>query len=435
MFKSSIQNTIKFTLIKSIYFFPIFFLICLLRLTDNLLDNSSGISFSGLLYSLPEKVIVKGETTEIPKDNLIETIFVDCDRPKPEVELIRFFDYPDAYKGMWGFKESQKGNPYYHSAFYDGIQDDLNYQTWHHNATILHIKDAYVSFAAALVTRDFIWLHLDHEEFCRERKSGDVIGYYDKVLALGNKQLICFSHLFYDILVPLNLFPEEVIKSSHILIFDEMPSPDVFFTLQAYGFEEWQLIHISRNQWIYANEIYSTIPQPHITHFGSLIQKLSNRLRKYFGVDNVIPTVYAVTNRRKGLNRHIANLDQLMPALRESFPTYNLTMFDDFFTMREIAQAWSTFKFVFAPTGSNCIKNVFMKEKTLLIAVLAECTDNSVCLSCGNHDVFTLYCRIKTMSHYNRRRNILSIELATRVFEIGLYCADHGRWKEGETFK
>ena len=398
-----------------------------------IMNFSDDINIICLIKILPQQIQVQQKITFIPQNNFISKTTINCDIPKPEYDLIRFIDYPEAYEGLPGFYVVTKGNPDFHSGFYDTIQDDLNYQTWHHNATILHLKNVYTTYSSAIVTKDFSFIQIDKNEFCRKYENGNIIGSYDVVIALGNTQLICFSHFIYDVLSPLNLFPEDLLKSAHILIYTSIPAS--LEPLQLFGIQPSQYINITKMQWIYANELYTTMPQPHVLHFGALFAKLSTRLRQFYGVDNITPTVYAVTNRKKGLHRHIRNLDAILPTLKSTFPKYNLQYYEDIFTLREIAHTWCTFKFVFAPTGSNCVKNVFMKEKSVLVVILGSVTDNSICLSAGSHGVYTLYGIIKGMPHWGYGRSMIDINLATRLFDIGLYCSDHGHWKENETFK
>ena len=141
-------------------------------------------------------------------------------------------------------------------------------------------------------------------------------------------------------------------------------------------------MNLKKGKWIYANELYTTILQPHLLHYGSMIAKLYDRLREFYEVDEVIPTAYDVTNRKKCfLHRNIFNLDEILPILKSTFPQYNLTFDDDIFSFLEGALMWPTF--VFEATGSNCVKHFFMKEKSVLIFIFSRTTNNRVCLSSG----------------------------------------------------
>ena len=170
--------------------------------------------------------------------------------------------------------------------------------------------------------------------------------------------------------------------------------------------------------------------------FGWPIIKLSTHLMQHYGIEDLIATDYYIMNRKDGF-RSIPqkNFDDIVSYFKTNHPGNNYKSFYCNGTVKETAIIWRTAKFVFAPTGSNCVKNVFMKEKSVLVVILGSVTDNSICLSAGSHGVYTLYGIIKGMPHWGYGRNMIDINLATRLFDIGLYCSDHGHWKENETFK
>ena len=89
---------------------------------------------------------------------------------------------------------------------------------------------------------------------------------------------------------------------------------------------------------------------------------------------------------------------------------------------------------MFTATGSNCVKHFFMKENSIMVAALAQVTDNCFSLAGATHQIFTLYFRILNMTHDEFTDNYCDIPLAIRVCKIGIFCSKHGYFNPNETF-
>ena len=383
---------------------------------------------------LVDKIFVAETIEYIPEENIVDSTFINCSLDVPDQKHIIFFDKKNSFKGVKGFVRPMKGNPYYTSAYYEGLEDDLNYQAYHHNTTIVHLKNMYVAFSSALVTPDLKFLKLDKiQSFARKKKNGTLLGSFDSVIALTDAHIYYFSHWFYDTLAPLTIFPQDIIDKSFIIRYRGTGCP--IEPIHAFGLNESKLLILGQKNWIFARNVYTTIPQSHNKHYGLMMTLLSQKLRKYYGVDTITPTVYGVTNRNKGEARYIKNMDKIMPLLQQKFPDYNLTFLADEKMIKKAALQWSSCKFMFSPTGSNCIKHLFMKEKSVMVVGLGSHTDNCIGLSAAAHDIYTMYYRIKTMGHWKKQtENTLDIAELTRVCDIGLYCAKHGKWRNNEVF-
>ena len=385
---------------------------------------------------LPGYVCEMKQLDYIPEEYIMSKTFVDCNLQKPEVDYIKFFyEKNDTFKNMRGFLPTLKGNPYYTGGYYDGLEADLNFQSWNHNATYVHLKNIFTTYTSALLSINFEYFCLDPtEQWTRDHPSGMLLNIYDHVIALGNTQLTYYSHWYHDVLGPLTLFPDYIIKKSYIIINKWVAAP--VETIFSFGVEEWQLLYLQKEEWIFAKNCYTTIPPPHFRHFGKMMRNLALKLRKYYQVENIKPINYFISNRRLGEYRYISNMYDVFLAINKTFyEKYKISYLQDPRDIKETAKTWASAKLIFLTTGSTCIKSLFMKEKSVMIIGLAEIMDNGQPLIAANNFIFTLIFRIEGMIQYERQTNTtIKIPLAINVFKIGAFCAEHGKWNNSETF-
>ena len=375
------------------------------------------------------------ELDYIPKNSFVSKTFVNCNLPKPKFDLIKFFyESNETYFNFSGFLPTIEGNPFYTGGYYDGLEKDLNYQVWNHNATYVHLKNIYTTFSSALLTINFEYIKTDpYEEWVRGHPNGALLNIYDHVIALGNKQLYFFGHWFHDVLGPLTLFPNDIIQKSYIIVSRYTAAP--IETIFAFGVDKKQLLILKRKQWIFAKNCYTTLPQPHLKHFGKMMRTVSFHLRKYYNVDQIEPTKYFISNRKPGEHRYIGNMNEVVFELQNAYKgMYEIEYLQDPNHISEIAKTWASAKLILVVTGSTCIKSIFMKEKTVILIALGELMDNCQPLIAATHDVFSLTFYVENMIHYSREPSTIKIPLAIRVFGIGAYCANHGRWPSNESF-
>ena len=342
--------------------------------------------------------------------------------------FIKLFDQDNSFQGAEGFTGLVIGNSFYTSSYYKGIEEDMNMQTWNQTGEILHFRDIFTTFSAALVTYNMTFMNLEKSQhFVRRNHDGPVIASFDHVIALGNTQLSYFSHFLYDFFMPLSLFPQELISKSFFTLNSKMfQCPEIY---EMYGIKPWQIILLKMGEWVYARNLYTTYPQPHNKHYGKIVKILSDKLRKGYKIDHVIPTLYAVANRGKKEKRYISNLEEAFSTLCKTFPKINFTFMKDPRGIRDSALLWSRCKFILLPTGSNCVKHLFMKERSVMVVLLGDLMDNCIGLTAAAHEIYTLYFRVSSIPHdLIVSNNTVNIPLMIQAAKIGLYCCEHDRW-------
>ena len=363
------------------------------------------------------KIIISNKITDFPNNTIISYHSINCSIPESNITLIKFYHHLNDLEYLKGY--------------YPGFDDDVNNMPY--NVGIYHyieLCNLFVSFGNTFVTTNFEFI--DNEpnpalKFIRYCANGSLIGSYKEVISLGHKYTYIFSHWFYDVLAPLQLFPNDIIKKCKIIVIPDNYNVHVD-TLFALNFKPEQFIIMNEGDYIYAEKIYTVVhPLPHVSHFGLTMYKLSQKFRSFFNLSNIIPSKYCFSNRSG--RRKITNFNEIVQAAKTKFPDYNISVVEDSKNISSIVKIWSNAKFMFMGTGSNFIKHLFMKENSVLCVGLANYKDNCIAFSAASHKVFTFYFVIVGMDHHcNYSGHPCDVNLAIKVCEIGLYLAKHGQW-------
>ena len=381
------------------------------------------------LFSIPIQVKIKKVIKNIPKDQVISFHYQNYSLPKPENKHIKLF-LKNLNYGMRGFLPTLPHNENFLGAYSPTLEDDLNWQYWNYCSGYVLLKNMYTTYSGAFCTSNYTFVDLEifrKVKRIRDHQNGHVVAYFEQGISLGHTQVFQVGHFFQDILAPLLMFPKDVLKSSYIIVNREVE--DFIDCFGSIDVEREQVILLSRCEWIFCEKLYTPVfPLPHLQHYGWLIKDVIIRLRKYFKVENVIPTKYFFTNRLSTRRRHISNMKDVMNAVQKKFPKYHFEYFDDDETIQGSAYMWSQARFIFAPTGSNCAKHMFMSGKTVMIVALGNAFDNCMALCAAIHDVYTIFFRITGMTHGSFKHNKCDIGLGVTVASLGIYCLENGHF-------
>jgi hypothetical protein len=356
------------------------------------------------------------------KIGLVDTVYFNTTVPAELIKSVRFYRYLDSLQ-YFNCGDCEVG---------------IVKMAGKLRASYVQIRDAYVNFAGSVVTSDgtFLMFEKDTNIFSiRQRIPGRVTALVDNIIALGHNSLIIFSHWFYDFLAPLTMFPEELVKKSYYVINRDRALCEE--TLAIFGVKKDHIISVAFDEWIKATNVYTAVnPTTHDSHFGTCMLNLSRLLHKYYRLDLIESKEHLLSNRKKGLRRHITNFDEVVSAIRAKYSNINFTVVDDIqSSLYETAVTWASAKLMFMPTGSNFIKNLFMHPNSIIVVGLANSRDNCIAMSAVSHGVYTLFFTIIGMDHhYDYNGHPCDLKIATRCIGIALDCLKYGDWKEGETF-
>ena len=394
------------------YFFLIFVLIVSILLTTNycfqVLNN---------FYFVPSTIPILEKKFQIPKSQIISIQTFCLDIPEPKHNLIYFFGNQSEKN-----KFPKNANKIIHS---------LNYIAYHANASLICLKNTYFSYGL-IVSENFTYTHLvrKYKKFVAS-SNWSVINSCNIAIGFGHRYIEVFGHFFYDILSPLTMVPDNIIKNSNIIV--PLASKKLVKDLLIPVFEinENQIVYIKKYMWVFCAKLYTAInPIALCNHYCKLMSILSNKIRKAFKIQNVNPTKYYFSNRPKR-PRYISNFFEIFQQTQSQFPKYNLEYIDDPLSIQEIALTWANAKFIFMPGGSNFAKNLFMKENSIIVMAIGNFIEYPSALTAAAHGVFSLYCFVSGMKHKLYQPHLkIELNLVIRTCEIAFNCIENGYWKE-----
>ena len=352
----------------------------------------------------------------IPPDIIVNTVEVNLSFSAPDMNYLKYYiNNNDLDYSKIDEKTIQLQN---HGAFNASFR-------------FIHVQNVYAnSFGIfGLQNQSVVELGVQHPiSFLWKHPPGPVVRVCESLISLGTPIAPIEGRFFNSVLAPLMLFPEEIKNKSKIAVYqDDLVHLKL---LQAIGFSEKQMVCMDRDEWAYAENFYTSTPIfPLSSYYGLSTKMLSEKLRRFYKIEDVIPDQYFFVNRRQEKRMRIKNFKEILRAANEMFPERNFSEIKDKWKLKDIIRNWSRAKFVFGPTGSNMAKHYFMAPGSVIVAGLADCPDHIQCMSAATHGVFYLMFVIVGMEHRGSfLEHSCDVDLAMRVIKIGLNCADQGCW-------
>ena len=377
------------------------------------------ISFPLVIF-IP-KIVIQEILDEIPKEYIKKYVRIDLRLPPYSYDHIKLVEESRFYDAWF---------------YYKGVVNNINRECCDFNASYVCLKNMYCCNTASFCTENLSYIEIDHSLFkwIRNPLNGTVIESYENVIALGHSQIFQFGHFFSDILIPLLMFPNDIISKSYLVLNNNARIHVDYFKF--INFPSEKAIFLKPKKWIFASNLYTPVdPIVHIAHYGKLSNMFSFKLRKYFNLTDIIPSLYFVTNRKKNYPRYISNMEDVLNILKHVYPERNFQVLQDINNFNEAAKLWGSAKLVLGPTGSNLFKHYVMANKTILVIIASNSCDTALAMGAASHDVFSLFSRLPGMHHLFRQMNIFNITEAIRVVKIALWCVDHGYFNPNERYK
>ena len=386
-------------------------------------------------YFMKSDVRIIDVINYIPQNCLVSFHHCNFSLHKPDKQYIKFY-HKNMSSKMKSFLPTMPNNSNFLGGYSKYLEHDLNVQYWNYSGSWVHMKNMYSTYTGTFVTMNMSYIHLDKFEetfFIRNHPNGKIVGVYENVISLGHTQIFQLGHFFQDAVAPILMFPKKIIKKSYIAI--NSIAQNYIEVYQAIGIPLNRVILLNPTDWVFCKNLYSPIfPLPHLAHYGILIKKLSKQLRKYYKIDSIIPSKYIFSNRLPSRRRNIGNMEEIVDTMNKVFPFYKFEYIQDNEIISSSAKIWATAIFMFVPTGSNCIKELFMKEKSVMVVALGDATDNCMALAAATHNVFTLFFRIYNLHHESYEPCIVNISLIVRVVKIALFCVNNGYFNPNENY-
>ena len=264
-----------------------------------------------------------------------------------------------------------------------------------------------------------------------DRRTGYVDYIVDELIFTGEYESHKnFGHFHNDWLQPLMIIPEEIRERCYIS-YNTKPS-FIKEGLLAIGFREEQLLPQKRGNWIIANKFHTVIDKrAELNYFGITCVLFHEKVTETFKLNEIYATKYGLSNRKKGQWRSITNFQDFVDSTKQTFPDIDWKEVNDYFpTLKDTAKEWASYKLICLPTGSNCMKALYMKSKSVLVVGSSDGLDESVLFCCCSCGVFVYYFPVPGMKHFGDTdsKNYYNITIAINALRNGIYCAKNGNW-------
>ena len=400
------------------------FIVLLVQLFYLFRNQTADFQLSMELIAVPNSVYFRKRVNFIPKECLVEYVRLNLSLPPYQYDHILFYDR-STFRNLQTFILNKKGIANYFKPYYDGYEIDLNRNCWEFSASYVHMKNMFVCNSATYTMYDMTYIYLENDwklNWIRTNSEGDVVGSYNDVIAVGHHASGIFGHMLDDVLIPILMLPQDIIDKSFIAVtYETYKYANLFNVI---GIFPERVHFMNKSQWIFACNLYTFVdPTLHISHYGLLSNRFSQKMRKYYAVDKIVPTNYVISYRTT--NRNITNLYQVYLEMKMLFPNRPFIYYADELSIENSSKVYASALLLFGPTGSNMYKHYFLKEKSVIIIALGTHLDPTVGIGAGAHDIFTIYVVLPGMEQFGTNPGFLKIDIARRLFTEAIYCVDH----------
>ena len=298
-------------------------------------------------------VKISGKIQHVPKENLVEYVRLNLSFEPSKYEYVKIFE-----------SGSVNGSIVAYNITNEEIANYMNIGCWNFSASYLWLRNMYCNGRASFCCQNCTFIKLDHSRvsYIRKPEKGAVIGVFENIVAVTHSHIFIFGHFISDVLIPLLIFPKEIISRSYVIL--EAKGIRHSHYLKYIDISLDQVIFLPRKQWIYTSNLYTPVdPFVHISHYGKLGRTFSQKIRNYFNLSNVIPNKYYLTNRPVNRTRHISNMLEICDIFKIRYPERDFTFLPDFNNFDDAAHNWGVAKIILGPTGSNLFKHYIMPKK------------------------------------------------------------------------
>lgn len=350
----------------------------------------------------------------IPSLNLINEIPYDMKLKTPVTDL------------MYAIEEGKDTVRYSIDVKYHGQM--LNNQ----EGLIYHLKNIYISGTGAISTDQYeIFIPKTGinigPDYIYIFKPGNVVGRYHRAIFSGDGVIYSFGHFINDLLSPLMAMPEYMFLGTVIICRTNPFVKEYFRYLNITN----EVVMINPDEWVFVSEVYYPgKPRPHCHHSGACYMKLGNLLRKSFGLENVVPDRYVLSNRITKA-RMLYNMDEALAKVKEKYPQYNWeihNMTGD--SIQDLAKIWGHARILFAVCGSNLMNAFLLPKGSVTIELICERNDYSAIDCALASPTKLIVCFDGTIPHGRKRANMLRISQLLSALDAAFHYLDHNTWPQ-----
>ena len=226
-------------------------------------------------------------------------------------------------------------------------------------STFVHLKNVYCTSARAIATETSqIRVYPAELKLTKQLPTKTA---YENIVFLYSEYALNFGHFFTDTLPVLACLPNEIIKKSKIMVSFHIDYAQNFLAL--FDIPREQIIY-DMDYWYFAKNLYLYYPlEPRSAFNVYSFPKMINYIKNKLDLNSIKGYRYVLSNKPKGVHRHIHNIYDFLSLLQREFPKYTWEFYDfQPENLTKLARTVASFKLWCAPSGSMMHNMVFMNS-------------------------------------------------------------------------
>ena len=316
------------------------------------------------------------------------------------------------------------------SGTFDSSVFYMRSSSYYNNATYAIINNVYIQAAGSFGLENAMYIYpgfKPDESLHILTGSGRVIANLSDVISINNRWCKVFAHFLFDAVAPLAFIPENILKTSNIILFH--PSIMYFQILEALGINSDQIIPLRICDFIFAQRLHIVF-NPEIIH-GNMIYGLNwirQKISQRFNLSRIQPFYLGLYNRPKKSTRHILKFGDFISQCKKRYknvyviPCLHLSL-------EKCVLCYASIKILFGPTGSNLANMIYMKKECGIVCALADLCDLPMEACAEVLNMWMITFRVEYMLHHFLRNAPLNYTRAFIAIDSVIYAVENKKWK------
>ena len=291
----------------------------------------------------------------------------------------------------------------------------------------IHIQNVYCTPDKMLATQsNLIQLYnirlFVHNQ--KETKCG-----YDHIIYLYSSWGNVFGHFMHDCLSTILKIPKKLLDKSMIMISFDFKTAMQY--LPYFNISRKKVI-ADKRFWYFAKNLYLFYPYEDCFGYMSYTYpKVIELLRKKTGVNSIRGTRYVFINRPPRAWRHVSNMIEFYNLTKQHFPKYPWELLENpsYKNLKNISKEFASFKYVVAPSGSNCVNMLYMNRNytTGICLIHSKVADYPIYSNVLDSQIWAIgFCNY--WGQFEKGTNNCDILFGLYCIKKLLYALTFGKW-------
>ena len=258
---------------------------------------------------------------------------------------------------------------------------------------------------------------------------------YEHIIYLYSAWGDVFGHFMHDCLSTILKIPKELLDKSMIMISFDYNAAIQY--LHYFNISKKQVL-ANKNYWYFAKNLYLFHPyEEGYGYIGHTYSKVIELLRIKTGANSIKGTRFVFINRPPKTWRHITNLLEFYSVTKIYLPKYPWELIENpsYKNLKNISKEFASFKFVVAPSGSNCVNMLYMNRNftTGMCLIHADAADYPIYANALVSQIWVIgFCNY--WGQWDNCDRYCDIQFGIFCINKILYALSYGSWPS-DTYK